>query len=181
MSNANAVVSSPNSVIIAVVIACEIASSCSTLTACRAPQDRGWWGSGARILVNRSAALCAHQSAILAFEHGAVIRLHTAIARYVPTEHEAPATDPPVISSITSITLRRRHIDQTAATSPNARWRVRCGIRAVAPASNAAATSAAEPRYRSEPILGLPSTRAIVRRYQYVWPFTFFGYKLDTL
>jgi len=33
-----------------------------------ASQNRRWSRSVARILVNRSAALCAHQSAILAFE-----------------------------------------------------------------------------------------------------------------
>ena len=42
----------------------------------------------------------------------------------------------------------------------------------------AAATSAAVPRYRSETIFGLPSTRAISRSCQYVFPLIFFGYKL---
>ena len=36
------------------------------------------------------------------------------------------------------------------------------------------------PRYRSETIFGLPFTRAISRRYQYVFPPIFFGYKLAT-
>ena len=40
--------------------------------------------------------------------------------------------------------------------------------------------SAAVPRYRSETIFGLPSTRAISRRYQYVLPPIFFGYRLAT-
>src|SRR6266536_135481 len=65
-----------------------------------------------------------------------------------------------------------------AATSPNARCRVRCGNIAVSLASVAAAMSAAVPRYRSEIIFGLPSTRPISRRYQYVFPPNLFGYKL---
>ena len=40
--------------------------------------------------------------------------------------------------------------------------------------------SAAVPRYRSDTIFGLPSTRAISRRYQYVFPLIFFGYRLAT-
>src|SRR6266536_3327885 len=65
-----------------------------------------------------------------------------------------------------------------AATSPNARCRVRCGNIAVSLASVAAAMSAAVPRYRSEIIFGLPSTRPISRRYQQVFPPNLFGYKL---
>ena len=57
---------------------------------------------------------------------------------------------------------------------------MRSGADAVPVASTAAAMSAAVPRYRSETIFGFPSTRAISRRYQYVFPLTFFGYKLAT-
>ena len=55
---------------------------------------------------------------------------------------------------------------QAAATSPNARCRVRSGSAAAPAPSIAAAMSAAVPRNRSETIFGLPSTRAISRRYQ---------------
>src|SRR6266508_5476302 len=65
-----------------------------------------------------------------------------------------------------------------AARSPNARCRVRCGNIAVSLASVAAAMSAAVPRYRSEIIFGLPSTRPISSRYQEVFPPNLFGYKL---
>ena len=41
--------------------------------------------------------------------------------------------------------------------------------------------SAAEPKYRSETIVGLPSTRAISRRYQYGFPLITFLYKLAML
>jgi hypothetical protein len=37
------------------------------------------------------------------------------------------------------------------------------------------------PRYRSETIFGLPSTRAISRKYQYGRPLIVFLYKLATL
>ncbi len=67
-----------------------------------------------------------------------------------------------------------------AATSPNARCRVRSGSAAASRVPAAAAMSAAVPRYRSETIFGLPSTRAISRRYQYVLPPIFFGYRLAT-
>ena len=48
------------------------------------------------------------------------------------------------------------------------------------PAPTASAISAAVPRYRSDTIFGLPPTRAISRRYQYVFPPIFFEYKLAT-
>ena len=41
--------------------------------------------------------------------------------------------------------------------------------------------SAADPRYRSEIILGLPATQAISRRYQYGFPLITFLYRLATL
>ena len=68
-----------------------------------------------------------------------------------------------------------------AATSPNARCRVRSGSTAASRASSSASISAAVPRYRSDTIFGLPSTRAISRRYQYVFPPIFFGYRLAIL
>ena len=77
-------------------------------------------------------------------------------------------------------TPRSSSTPQAAATSPNARCRVRSGRTAASRASTAAAISAAVPRYRSETIFGLPSTRAISRRYQYVFPLIFFGYRLAT-
>ena len=77
-------------------------------------------------------------------------------------------------------TSRRAIVAHTAATSPNARWRVRSGAIAAPVPSTVAAISAAVPRYRSETIFGFPPTRAISRRYQYVFPLTFFGYKLAT-
>src|SRR5580658_9608335 len=80
---------------------------------------------------------------------------------------------------MTAATPRSWSIPQAAATSPNARCRVRSGSAAVSRAAIAAAISAAVPRYRSETIFGRPSTRAISRRYQYVFPLIFFGYRLD--
>jgi hypothetical protein len=41
--------------------------------------------------------------------------------------------------------------------------------------------AAADPRYRSDTIVGLPATHAISRRYQYGFPLITFLYKLTTL
>jgi hypothetical protein len=48
----------------------------------------------------------------------------------------------------------------------------------IAASNGAGRIIGAVPGYRSETILGLPSTRAISRRYQYVFPLIFFGYRL---
>ena len=69
-------------------------------------------------------------------------------------------------------------IPQAAATSPNARCRVRSGMTAASRASSSASISAAVPRYRSEITLGLPSTQPISRRYQYGFPLITFLYRL---
>ncbi len=58
---------------------------------------------------------------------------------------------------------------------------MRSGRAACSRASSSAATSAAVPTYRSDTIFGLPPTRAISRRYQYVFPLIFFGYRLATI
>src|SRR5260370_182776 len=79
---------------------------------------------------------------------------------------------------MTAATPRSSRIPQAAAMSPKARCRVRSGSAAASRVSIAAAMSAALPRYRSEIIFGFPSTRPISRRYQYVLPPTFFGYRL---
>src|ERR1022692_4461895 len=67
---------------------------------------------------------------------------------------------------------------QAAATSPNARCRVRSGRTAASRASSSAPMPAALPGYRPEIILGLPSTRPISRRYQYGFPLITFLYRL---
>src|SRR6266568_3235371 len=67
-----------------------------------------------------------------------------------------------------------------AATVPKSRCRVRSGSILSSRASSSAATSAALPRYRSETILGLPSTQPISRRYQYGRPLITFLYRLAT-
>ena len=87
-----------------------------------------------------------------------------------------PAGRGPAASSMMAAIPRSSRTPQAAATSPNARCRVRSGSAAASRPSTAAAISAAVPRYRSETILGLPPTRAISRRYQYVFPPIFFGY-----
>ncbi len=87
----------------------------------------------------------------------------------------------PAASSIRPITPSSSSMPHAAATSPNARCRVRCGITAASRASSIASISAAVPRYRSDTIFGLPSTRAISRRYQYVFPPIVFGYRLAIL
>ena len=79
---------------------------------------------------------------------------------------------------MTAATPRLSSIPHAAARSPKARCRVRSGSDAASLASIATAISAAVPRYRSETIFGLPSTRAISRRYQYVFPLILFGYRL---
>ena len=89
-----------------------------------------------------------------------------------------PAGRGPAASSMIAATPSSSSMPQAAATSPNARCRVRSGSAAAPRPSTAAAISAAVPRYRSETIFGLPSTRAISRRYQYVFPPIFFGYRL---
>src|SRR6266508_2216690 len=75
-------------------------------------------------------------------------------------------------------TPRPSSIPQAAATSPNARCRVRSGMICRSRASSSASISAAVPTYRSETIFGRPPTRAISRKYQYVLPLIFFGYRL---
>src|SRR6266540_551943 len=75
-------------------------------------------------------------------------------------------------------TPRSSSIPQAAATSPNARCRVRSGMICRSRASSSASISAAVPTYRSETIFGRPPTRAISRKYQYVLPLIFFGYRL---
>jgi hypothetical protein len=77
-----------------------------------------------------------------------------------------PAGRGPAAASMTAITPGASSMPWAAATSPNARCRVRSGSAAASRPSAAAAISAAVPRYRSEIIFGLPSTRAISRRYQ---------------
>ncbi len=106
----------------------------------------------------------AHQSAYAFFDRGATSLPSAANARYVPTD--APASDrrAPTTSSITPATSRSVSNDHTAATSPNARCRVRSGTIPASAASIAFTMSAADPRYRSDTIFGLPSTRAISRR-----------------
>src|SRR5258708_14324115 len=79
---------------------------------------------------------------------------------------------------MTAATARSCSIPQAAATSPNARWRVRSGRTAASRASSSAAMSAAVPRYRSETSFGLPSTQPISRRYQYGFPLITFLYRL---
>src|SRR6266508_2057496 len=75
-------------------------------------------------------------------------------------------------------TPRPSSIPQAAATSPNARCRVRSGMICRSRASSSASIWAAVPTYRSETTFGRPPTRAISRRYQYVLPLIFFGYRL---
>src|SRR6266542_6098425 len=75
-------------------------------------------------------------------------------------------------------TPRSSSIPQVAAPSPNARCRVRSGMICRSRASSSASISAAVPTYRSETIFGRPPTRAISRKYQYVLPLIFFGYRL---
>src|SRR6266508_1310748 len=75
-------------------------------------------------------------------------------------------------------TPRPSSIPQAAATSPNARCRVRSGMICRSRASSSASIWAAVPTYRSETIFGRPPTRAISRKYQYVLPLIFFGYRL---
>src|SRR6266705_5659746 len=75
-------------------------------------------------------------------------------------------------------TPRSRRTPQAAATSPNARWRVRSGSTAASLASSSASMSAAVPRYRSETSFGLPSAQPISRRYQYGFPLITFLYRL---
>src|SRR6266498_3350489 len=75
-------------------------------------------------------------------------------------------------------TPRSSSIPQVAATSPNARCRVRSGMICRSRASSSASIWAAVPTYRSETIFGRPPTRAISRKYQYVLPLIFFGYRL---
>src|SRR5258708_23433225 len=72
----------------------------------------------------------------------------------------------------------RSSMPEAAATSPNARWRVRSGRISRSRASSRASISAAVPRYRSEVIFGLPSTQPISRRYQYGFPLITFLYRL---
>ena len=128
--------------------------------------------------MNRSAAVVFHQSAKAAFEHGATSRFSAASARYVPADAPASARRAPVTSLMIAATPRSRRTPQAAATSPNARWRVRSGSTAASLASSSASMSAAVPRYRSETSLGLPSTQPISRRYQYGFPLITFLYRL---
>ena len=107
-----------------------------------------------------------HQFANAAFEHGATSRFSAASARYVPVDSGCPAGRGPAASSVTRTTPSSSSRPHAAATSPNARCRVRSGIAAASRASSSASISAALPRYRSETIFGFPSTRAISRRYQ---------------
>ena len=131
-------------------------------------------------MVKRSAAVVRHQCANPRLEHGSTTRFKAASAGQVPGDSGRPPGLAPLTSSMTAATPRSDSSPQTAATFPNARCRVRPGSIADSRACMAAAMSAAVPRYRSETIFGLPSTRAISRRYQYVFPLIFFGYRLAT-
>jgi len=130
--------------------------------------------------VNRSAAVLFHQSANARLEQGSTSRPNAARARNVPTEAPASARRAPTTSSIVATTPRPTITPHTAATSPNARCRVRSGSTAASRASSNAVMSATDPRYRSDTIFGLPSTHAISRRYQYGLPLTTFLYRLAT-
>src|SRR5664280_2238712 len=131
--------------------------------------------------MNRSAAVFFHQSANPRLEHGSTTRFSTARARYVPTDNGSPDGAGPPASSITAATPRSLNRPHTAATAPKARSRIRSGTTASSRASSSASISAAEPRYRSETIFGLPSTQPISRRYQYGRPLITFLYRLATL
>ena len=181
MSNANELMSSPNVSIIATASWCSIWASSARVIACIASQNRRWSSAPAGTRMNRSAAVVFHQSANASFEHGATTRFNAANARYVPTDAPASARRVPTTESITPITSNRPSTPQVAATAPKPRCRVRAGSAATSWASSSAAMSAAEPRYRSETILGLPSTRAISRRYQYGFPLITFLYRLAIL
>jgi hypothetical protein len=130
--------------------------------------------------VNRSPAVVRHQSANASFEHGATSRFSAASARYVPALAPASERRAPHASSMIAATPSSAIIPHAAATSPNARCRVRSGMAAASRASSSAPISAAVPRYRSEIILGLPSTQPISRRYQYGFPLIVFLYRLAT-
>src|SRR6266511_3144751 len=96
----------------------------------------------------------------------------------VPGLNGSPAGPRPAAASMMPATPRSSSIPQAAATSPNARCRVRSGMICRSRASSSASISAAVPTYRSETIFGRPPTRAISRKYQYVLPLIFFGYRL---
>lgn len=63
------------------------------MTTCIASQNLRWSRTAAGILVNRGAAVLAHQSLNPGFEHGATTRFSAARARYVPVL--APASPRP--------------------------------------------------------------------------------------
>src|SRR6266511_3656064 len=96
----------------------------------------------------------------------------------MPGLNGSPAGPRPAAASMMPATPRSSSIPQAAATSPNARYRVRSGMICRSRASSSASISAAVPTYRSETIFGRPPTRAISRKYQYVLPLIFFGYRL---
>ena len=129
-----------------------------------ASQNFRWSSTWLLILVNRSPAVPAQKSAKPILEPGCTSRPNAANARYVPTEAPASARRGPTTASITPATSNSVSIDQAAATSPNRRCFVRCGRVPASARSSAASISAAEPRYRSETIFGLPSTQPISRR-----------------
>ena len=164
MSNATLERSRSNISIIAAASRVEMSCNASASTACMASQNLRWSSTFALILVNRSPAVVAHQSAKAFFDRGATSRPSAANARYVPTEAPASERRAPTTSSMTPATSRSVSSDHTAATSPKRRCRVRSGTIPASAPSIAATMSAAEPRYRSETIFGLPSTRAISRR-----------------
>ncbi len=128
--------------------------------------------------MNRSAAVLFHQSANASFEHGATSRFSAASTRYVPALAPASARRLPAASSMIPAMPRSVSIPQAAATSPNARCRVRSGSTAASRASSSASISAAVPRYRSDTSFGLPSAQPISRRYQYGFPLITFLYRL---
>ena len=146
MSSANAEMSTPKEVTTRAAMACSMAARSSRVIACIASQNRRWSSTAALILVNRSAAVVFHQSANARLEQGSTSRFIAASASKVPTE--APASDrrAPATSSITSTTPSRWMNPHTAATSPNARCRVRSGRTASSRASSSASMSTAEPR-----------------------------------
>jgi len=125
-----------------------------------ASQNLRWSSADAPILVNRSPAVVFHQSANPLLNTGP------------PPGSAPPASDRPQASAAgparpahAGRSARPRPGRPTGPTpprrAPKARCRVRSGSTAASRASNSASISAAVPRYRSDTIFGLPSTRAI--------------------
>ncbi len=96
--------------------------------------------------MNRPAAVVFRQSANAALEHGAASPPSAASARYVPVDSGCPAGRGPAASSMAWTTPSSSSTPHAAATSPNARCRVRSGIAAASRASSSASISAALPR-----------------------------------